>query len=415
MLVAGLLLSAALPVGARASGTDLTALRSRLAADMAAAGRYSGAYVYDVSTHRVLFASRADVQRPPASVEKLFTSTSALTHFGPSAVLSTTVLSTGRLDAAGVWHGDLYLHGGGDPTFGDAGFVRNYYGAGRGATVSELAAHLQERGIVRIEGRVLGDESLFDSRRGGPNTDYGPDPEVEGTLSALSFDRGQSGGEAGQHAPAAYAALMLAAALRARGIRVTGGSGTGVAPGGAAELAAIGSPPLRTLLRLMDAPSDNYLAEMLVKDLGAYYAGAGTTAAGAGVVGATLGSLGVNAHVVDGSGLSRSDRTSPHAVAVLLSKLSSGRLGPVLRAALARPGRPGTLRYRLRYGRAYDHCQGKTGTLAEVSNLAGWCTAAGGDTLVFALFMDALSEQRAHALQDAMTTDIASYAQPPPS
>ena len=405
---------------AAAARESAAALHTSIAHAMAAAGGESGAYVYDVSERRVLFEVDADVPRPPASVEKLYTSTTALVKLGPSARLQTSVLGVGILSSSGVWQGNLYLHGGGDPTFGSTGFDDATYGPGNGATVSQLALALRRTGVKRVDGRVLGDESLFDDLRGVPYSNYAPDPvDVEGILSALAFDRGESGNQRGLHAPAEYAAQEFAAELHHVGITVTGGYGVGVAPTGATRLASVGSPPLSTLLRLMDAPSDNYLAETLVKDIGAYAAGHGTTAAGARVVRETMAQLGLRISVVDGSGLSRLDETTPHQVVELLTDLTASPLGTVLRAALARPGQTGTLSDRMAGTAAVGRCQAKTGTLDFVSNLAGWCTALGGHTIVFAMLMDGIDVYTAHVLQDAITVAIAQFddgtpAEPPP-
>ena len=182
-----------LPISrAFATAEGIGALRASLAREMALAGAQSGAYVYDASARRLLFQSRGDTPHPPASVEKLYTSTTALVRFGPAAQLPTTVLGVGSLDAAGVWHGNLYLHGGGDPTFGTTAFINATYGSGQGASDSQLANALRRAGVRKVTGRLLGDESLFDALRGGPTTNYATDPEVEGVLSALAFNRGAS-------------------------------------------------------------------------------------------------------------------------------------------------------------------------------------------------------------------------------
>src|SRR5207302_3600162 len=125
------------------------------------------------------------VMRPPASVEKLYTATAALALMGPTARLSTSVLGTGQLSVAGVWEGNLYLRGGGDPTFGSSAFIRSHYG-GLGASVSALAYQLRQAGIRAVSGAVVGDRSLLDSRPGDPSSGYALDPELVGRLSALA-------------------------------------------------------------------------------------------------------------------------------------------------------------------------------------------------------------------------------------
>jgi D-alanyl-D-alanine carboxypeptidase/D-alanyl-D-alanine-endopeptidase (penicillin-binding protein 4) len=157
-------------------------------------------------------------------------------------------------------------------------------------------------------------------------------------------------------------------------------------------------------------PSDNFFAETLVKDLGARYGGAGTTAAGAAVVAKTVAQLlGIHPHVVDGSGLSEQDETSPYQVADLLTELSSTPIGAVLRESMAVAGRTGTLELRMRRTRAEGNCVGKTGTLTGVSNLVGYCQAADGHTLAFAIFTDGIAIETAHTLQDNMAITLADY------
>src|SRR4051794_31916443 len=88
-----------------------------LRAEMAKAGAYSGAHVVDLGTGRTLYSQDASVPRIPASVGKLYTTAAALERFGPQGALSTQVLGSGTVDPTGVLAGDLYLRGGGDPSF----------------------------------------------------------------------------------------------------------------------------------------------------------------------------------------------------------------------------------------------------------------------------------------------------------
>jgi serine-type D-Ala-D-Ala carboxypeptidase/endopeptidase (penicillin-binding protein 4) len=96
-------------------------------------------------------------------------------------------------------------------------------------------------------------------------------------------------------------------------------------------------------------------------------------------------------------------------VADLLVDLAPTPTGTVLRNSLAVAGRTGTLELRMRGTRAAGNCQGKTGTLTGVSNLVGYCQAADGHTLAFAIFTDGIATQAAHTFQDNMTITIADY------
>jgi D-alanyl-D-alanine carboxypeptidase/D-alanyl-D-alanine-endopeptidase (penicillin-binding protein 4) len=175
-------------------------------------------------------------------------------------------------------------------------------------------------------------------------------------------------------------------------------------------IATASSPTLATLLGLTLPPSDNFFAETLLKDLGAHYGGAGTTAAGAAVVRATIARVfGLHPYLLDGSGLSHSDHTTPEQVVSLLTKLAPTPLGTTLRKDLAVAGHSGTLSERMRHTPASGRCQAKTGTLNGVSNLAGYCQAQNGDILDFAFFDDGIETGVAHTIQDNMAITLARY------
>jgi D-alanyl-D-alanine carboxypeptidase/D-alanyl-D-alanine-endopeptidase (penicillin-binding protein 4) len=398
----------ALLAPAGAAGAGVAELQADFSHELALAGPESSAYVYDLTAKAALVSERASILRRPASVEKLFTATSALELMGPEARLATSVLGVGRLLADGTWEGSLYLRGGGDPTFGSSAFIHSHYG-GLGTSVGTLAAQLARTDkIRRITGSIYGDESLLDPLRGEPSSGYAPDPFLEGSLSALSFDRGITGPLRGAHAQAAYAARRLRASLRADGVVVRGGAAAAVTPMGAVELARAESPRLAQLLSLTLPPSDNFFAETLLKDLGARFAHAGTTASGALVVRRTVAALaGIHPHVVDGSGLSNSDLTSTYEVVQLLSTIAPTPLGAALRGDLAVAGRTGTLAHRMRGTSAAGRCRAKTGTLTGASNLAGFCTSANGHVLAFAIFNDAISVPEAHLIQDHLAITLA--------
>src|ERR1700738_4445975 len=102
-LIAAMLLIGS-PAAQAATGNQAQkALRGALTSGMNSAGSGSSAYVVDLSTGHALFSRAAGTRRIPASVEKLYTTSTALVRFGPNATLQTTVYGTGSLDLAGVW------------------------------------------------------------------------------------------------------------------------------------------------------------------------------------------------------------------------------------------------------------------------------------------------------------------------
>jgi serine-type D-Ala-D-Ala carboxypeptidase/endopeptidase (penicillin-binding protein 4) len=399
------------PASAQNTAAAQRSLRRALNQGLHGAGGAVGADVVDLSTGQTLFAASAGVARLPASVEKLYTTATALLRFGPEATLTTQVLGVGSLDSTGGWHGTLYVRGGGDPTFGAAFFDRQAY-AGAGATMQQLVTNLVDAsGITSIHGSIVGDESYFDSLRGTPATAFAPSTEVEGELSGLAYDRGFSNlsGSILQTRPALVAAQQFASALRADGVGVPSGTRvfTAATPAGAQQLTSVDSPPVATLIQLANTPSDNFIAEMLLKGIGARFGTRGSTAAGAAVVRAQLAqTFKIHPHLNDGSGLSRADRTSPRDVVAALTGLASN---PDFVNSLSVAGETGTLALGLHGTVAQGRCRGKTGTLRDVANEVGYCTAQDGHTLAFAFLMNAVDPATGHAIEDVMTVALAKY------
>ena len=431
VLLAALAVLAILAPAAQAQ----TALQKSLSRQIAAAGSRSGAYVLDARTNRPLFSWRADTRRTLASNTKLFTSAAALGRLGADSTIATTLLGAGSLQSDGTWKGNLYLRGGGDPTFGTATFSTRGYGST--ANVEALAARLAEAGFTRVTGRVYGDESLFDSLRGGPDSGYRTSPWV-GPLSALDINHGY--GTRGFLAnPALYAAQKLDAALEDENVSVRGKPATGVAPAGSGELAEVRSPTVARLLRLQNKPSDNFFAEMLMKGLSVGgqpgdqfrapadplptppsvtnpaappapapdIPGPATTKAGTRVAVRFARTLGARPVLVDGSGLARSDRASPRSVATLLDRLRDRPYFAALYDSLPVAGRDGTLDERMRHSAARGRCRAKTGSLTGVSALSGYCTARSGRVVAFSILMNGVNVSGARRIQDRMLATIA--------
>jgi D-alanyl-D-alanine carboxypeptidase/D-alanyl-D-alanine-endopeptidase (penicillin-binding protein 4) len=375
-------------------------LQAALTREMRHAGTGSGAYVADLDSGRQLFARRANTPRIPASVEKLYTTSTALLRLGPAATLRTVAVAAPEtvVEADGTLRGDLVLVGGGDPFFGDDPATR-------------LARAVRAAGIRRIAGAVVGDESGFDDQRSSCCPGY--DPELGGVLSALAYDRGIFRGRARLDA-ARFAAGRFAAQLRAAGVPVTGHSTAGPSPADARTIAFVASRSVAELARFTNVPSNNFAAEMLFKDLGARYRDSGTDAAGADVVRETLGDFGVTpARIADGSGLSRSNRTTPRQVVALLQRMDKPDVATSFRASLAVAGLTGTVKSRMRGTAAAGRCQVKTGTLRLVSALAGYCRAAGGRDLVFAFISNGVNTFNAKARENRMAVAIARLDGPP--
>jgi D-alanyl-D-alanine carboxypeptidase/D-alanyl-D-alanine-endopeptidase (penicillin-binding protein 4) len=394
-----------------AAASQVSSLRKVFSRELNAGGGSNGALVVDMNTGQTLYSYKASVGRLPASNEKIYTTSTALLRFGPTATLPTTIYGAGTLGPDGTFTGDLYLQGGGDPSFGSNTFDSYIYGRGViHATMQSLVAQLVEHGIRSVDGKVYGDASFLDSAQGTAPYGFRVSFDLGSPLSGLLYNRGWSDltGLHFQGSPPLYAAQALVLALRAAKVKVPRNrASTGLTPAGAQPLATVSSPPMAQLVALTNTPSDNLFAETLIKDLGARFGGRGSTAAGAAVVRAEVAAqFGIHPKIYDGSGLSYSDRTSPSDIVTALEKMAANQ---DFVNSLAVAGETGTLQHEMVGTNAQGQCRGKTGTLASVSALSGYCRARDGHVLVFSILQNFVSPNNEHGLQNLMAEALVRY------
>ena len=358
-----LIVAAPVPDAAAATRAD-PAVGARLAKALRVphvSATRSAAVAVDLRSGEVLYRQRGSLSLAPASTEKLALTYALLTALGPSFRIETTAETAGRR-AGATLRGDLHLVGGGDPSLSRA-------------RLRSLALQVAAAGIRRVDGRVLGDETRFDTRRTAPGWRPSYYIEESAPLSALVVDGGVYGGRV-SHDPALAAALLFRDALRAAGVTVAGDVALAAAPPGAQPVALVRSAPLGTLVARMNLDSDNFAAEMLLKQLGLLQAPRGSTAAGAQMVTRLLGVDGVplaGVRVVDGSGLSLLNRLTADALVSILEIMwNDPVLHPVLLRSLPIAGRTGTLKARMRAPPLAGKVRAKTGTTRRASALAGY-------------------------------------------
>jgi D-alanyl-D-alanine carboxypeptidase/D-alanyl-D-alanine-endopeptidase (penicillin-binding protein 4) len=321
----------------------------------------SAAIALDLTTGTVLFQQNGNRALAPASNEKLPLTYAALVRLGTAFRIETDVLGQGEQDGT-QWIGTLVLKGNGDPTLSRA-------------DLRALAAQVKSLGIRSVTGGVRGDESAYDTRRivAGWKPSFFIDESPP--LSALVVDRARVG-SAVTRTPALAAATAFRDALRGAGITVDGPVRTGPADEWSELLGSVSSPTLAAMVRFMDRESDNFTAEMLLKQLGLTELERGTSAAGATVVMQTLAEAGVpmaGVRIVDGSGLSRLDRLTTNALGSLLKVAwADPAVRPALVAALPVAGVNGTLQHRLSKPPARGRVLAKTGTTDSASSLSGY-------------------------------------------
>lgn len=393
--------------GSAAARTAVSAsgLAKGLSRALRGLGGRKGVFVMDAETNRVLFRRSAGRMRILASNMKIFTTATALARFGPNDRLETT-----------VWAGDdpvdgvstsLFLRGEGDPTL-----AINSLGA--------LAGRVRTAGVTGAPGPLVYDDSFLDQQTTVPQ--HGVSRESVGILSALVLDNGRV------KDPARAAAQRLADELRRAGVAVNGNVTAGRTPAesaGAKLVATLTSPTIAQLAELTNEPSDNYLAEMLLKVVGGR-AGAGSTAGGIGELQKFAAEHGASVRGENGSGLSRRDKASAASVGNLLDgmiEVDEGKppeeqaqqaaLRDAFIDSLATAGREGTLARRMRGTAAAKRCHAKTGTLNGVSALSGVCFKGARDeehAVVFSILNNSVNTDAARRVQDRMAALIARYS-----
>lgn len=249
--------------------------------------------------------------------------------------------------------------------------------------------------LARADARVLtieGDRGWNDDLR-----------RIAGTDSVVL--RGVIGAGAGpdtswlaQDAPGRFAGRALVAALERRGIAV---EGPVVVTRHPAQLALPGEPGARVIWRsaplgdvapIVLEQSDNWIAEQILKTLGAEHGEGGSWSAGTAVIETFLAErVGVDPGAVylrDGSGLTGQTLLTPRALTATLRYAADRPWGALFRDALPSPGEAeGTLEDRLE-GRG-DRIAAKTGTIRHVNSLSGYAVARDGEVLVFSILTHA--------------------------
>jgi D-alanyl-D-alanine carboxypeptidase/D-alanyl-D-alanine-endopeptidase (penicillin-binding protein 4) len=320
----------------------------------------TGAVAIDLQTGQTVYSEHAGLPLAPASNEKLAVAFAALVTLGPAFRFETDVVGRGEQDGA-IWRGSLVLIGHGDPTLSSA-------------DLATLARQVRAAGIRRVTSGVFGDESFFDARRTGAGWKSWFYVNECAPLSALTVDRGRYYGRTSRD-PALAAALQFRDALRRAGVAV-GGAGLGKQRADDVPLAAVESEPLSRVVAWMGRVSDNFTAEILLKQLGTTDGSVGTSARGAAVVRVALAEAGVplaGLRLVDGSGLSSLDRLTARSLAALLrAAWADPVVRPFLLASLPVAGINGTLSDRMRRPPARGNVQAKTGTTSLASALSGY-------------------------------------------
>lgn len=342
----------------------------------------------------LVFAHNTTLPLAGASTQKLLTATGLLLAAGPDARLETRAVAAAP-PRKGVVAGDLFVVGGGDAALGTPAW-RTDAPDPRDRVVHDvdgLVDAIVAAGVTRIQGSVVGDGSRYDGER------YNPawprrfiDQDAVGPIGGLMVNDGFAAFSPAQSAsatvpagdPAADAARVVTDRLRAKGVAVVGPPHAGRAPHRASEVASLASPPVSQIVAEMLTNSDNETAEAALKEIGVSASGQGSTAAGKAALIRLLTDAGIaldGVQLVDGSGLSNRGRLTCQSLTELLTRPGTG---PVLRSGLAVAGKTGTLADRWRGTPVAGRLRAKTGSLRNVTALAGEVDPVAGGAITFA-------------------------------
>ena len=433
-----------------------------------------GALVKNLATGEILYSKDADVALHPASNMKILTSAAALHYLGPAYRFSTTFYYDDAKRTEGRLEGPLYVRGGGDPRLATeelhkiadeialsglteitGGIVvdQSFFDSGRLAPGFEeepeedhaframnSAAALNFNALaIDVRPATLGAGAPAAVRAVPASAYVELDASVAtveaGKATRLKIEcaaakdhdkctvRGSIGADAEPERvyrrvnnPSLYLGTVLAEFLGDRGVKVAARVREGAVPAGARELYRHKSDQLGSLVREMNKISSNFMAEQLMRTIGAEVKGTGSWAAGVEAVREWIATLGVPAdavRLVNGSGLFGETRVAPaHFVKVLEAVARDFSIAPDFVASLAIASADGTIKGRMCDCGAAKFLRAKTGTLDDVTALSGYVSAPGGELVAFSILMNGVKPGtlgKCWSAQDEIGASIAAY------
>jgi D-alanyl-D-alanine carboxypeptidase/D-alanyl-D-alanine-endopeptidase (penicillin-binding protein 4) len=431
---------------------------------------HSGIEVFSLEDGKVLYGSHAHDLLNPASNTKIFTSAAALYRLGPEYRWATEIFVDAPPDH-GVVKGNLTLRGKGDPTLlsermweianelwhlglrqvkgdlilDDSFFDAVYEGPGWDqedtdraylAPVSALASNWGSFAIYVSPGDRPGQKARVEIEPMSPYFKI-DNQVVTGGRGVRRIKTSGSVARDGYHVkvsghipadsptaafwrkvgdPTRYTGETFKQILLQHGIKITGRIRRGVRSPSARLFFTSQSDGLDLVLKRLNKQSSNFVAEMLVKTLGAEVRGVpGTWPNGIDAIEDFLGQeVGIprGSYVMrNGSGLNDVNRVSADQIVKVLAYMYSRlTVAPEYISSLPIAARDGTIRFRMEDTPAAGRVRAKTGTLEDVSALSGFVESLGGRHYAFALLVNDYpsSLRQAIASEDAFAVALAS-------
>jgi D-alanyl-D-alanine carboxypeptidase/D-alanyl-D-alanine-endopeptidase (penicillin-binding protein 4) len=395
LLVALAAWSAALAAPAHAAPAP-PALAQQIGAALAQARASGMTAVVDIDGIGRAVSIAPGALMPPASVEKLFTLSAALLRLGPDTRFLTVVQRDGAV-ANGVLQGDLIVLAKGDPSLNGPG-------------LDDLATQVVGAGIRHVSGSIVVNDRHFDRRTSQPGWKAGFLPDESGPLSAFAVDgNAWNRSPAFLNGPAVLNGDRFRDALSRQGVAVDGATRVSATSWDAVDVAIHASPTMAELARHTLKDSDNFMAELLFKEVASRFSPR-TTPTAADAMWRVLAGVGVPRGVTtDGSGLSAIDRQTAANTVALIAGMERSPAADAFNSSYPIACVDGTLKTRMCGTPGAGRVTAKTGSLPGVVSLAGTTTTASGRHVRFALFLSGVDANRGRAAVDNAAVALSAF------
>jgi D-alanyl-D-alanine carboxypeptidase/D-alanyl-D-alanine-endopeptidase (penicillin-binding protein 4) len=357
-----------------------------------------GVLIVNPRTGDTLYSKNAGKLFMPASNVKIITSAAALALLGPDYTYKTIFLTNGEVRDS-LLDGDLLVIGRGDPTISD-----NMRGVAT-TVMDALADSVRAHRIRQVTGSLARVGNAFPDSIHGYGWEWDDLGEYYGAgVDELIFNEGMApttlrpppdtvrdslySGPAKDPATAYLNAFHDA--LVRKHISVETGVMDSILPTPIKmdTLFTFTSLPMRNIIPALMKPSQNQIAEILLKTIGLERGRMGTSDSARKIVGQQLLAWGVQPDgfvIRDGSGLSRHDLLSPETIVKVLDKMQRDTAFAVFYNAMPIAGIDGTLKDRMKGTPAEGNVRAKTGSIAAARALSGYVTTADGERLIFSI------------------------------
>lgn len=319
--------------------------------------------IVDLNSGETIASYNESLPLIPASIMKSVTIATLLRHAGIDYTYQTLLLTDGvKRDT--ILDGNLIIRGSGDPSLNSKAEPRS------GDFAAECAAKLRQMGIKRIRGKIIPDESYLKGPSIPTSWMKGDLPHAYGTGShAINFENNSSGNRS-VASPADVLISRLTTLLNNSGISIVGDNTP--SEGRTTQLLVHTSPPVDDIMRSCMMRSDNLFAEAMLRTFSKISQGDGSTSDGAQKEtlfwkGRKMPMDGIR--IVDGSGLSRSNRLTAKFLTSVLSEMSED-VNYASYFPLA--GQEGTLRNFLAHTPLDSYIALKTGSMSGIQCYAGY-------------------------------------------